>query len=116
MGSKAFKGGSKPARIFWSGGKEARQAAENFAKLSGGQTLEMTNTGKFLDVITTDKTYPFLEPLWNRASKNFAKGAGNSVEVFQSGSKGVRIESVWSKFEYPQLIKQGTNINYHIAP
>lgn len=76
----------------------------------------MTKTGKFLDTITTDKTYPFLEPFWNQASKNFAKGAGNSVEVFQSGSRGVRLESVWTKFEYPQLIKQGTDINYNIAP
>jgi RHS repeat-associated protein len=110
------RGASKGTRVFWSGGKQARGAAETFAKQSGGQTLEMTKTGKFLDAITTDKTYPYLRPFWDQASKRYAKGAGSSVEVFQSGSRGVRLESVWATKEYPQLIRQGTNINYNIAP
>ena len=40
-------------RVFWSGGKEAKLAAKTFAKSSGGKTLEMTKTGKVLDLITT---------------------------------------------------------------
>jgi hypothetical protein len=107
---------NKPTRVFWSGGKQARGAAETFARESGGQTLEMTRTGKFLDTITNDTTYPLLKPFWDRASRNFARGAGEGVEVFQSGSRGVRVDSVWTTVEYPQLIKQGTNINFNIAP
>jgi len=45
-------------RVFWSGGTTAREGAEAFARQTGGQTLEMTRTGRFLDAITTKKTYP----------------------------------------------------------
>lgn len=76
----------------------------------------MTLPGKILDKITTKQTYPLLKPLWDKASSNFAKGAGKSTDVFQSGSRGVRIESVWATKEYPQLINQGNQINFHIAP
>jgi hypothetical protein len=55
--SNAAKTGGK---VFWSGGTPARKAAEAFAQQTGVKTLEMTKTGRFLDTITTDKTYPFL--------------------------------------------------------
>ena len=109
----AANGGGK---VFWSGGTPARQAAEAFAQQTGAKTLEMTKTGRFLDAITTDKTYPFLRPAWDAASKRFANGAGATTDVFQSTSRGVRLESVWATKEYPQLLKQGTQINYHPAP
>jgi hypothetical protein len=102
-------------KVFWSGGTSAREAAEAFAQQTGGKTLEMTQTGRFLDAITTDKTYPFLKPAWDAASKHFANGAGVTTNVFQSASRGVRLESVWATKEYPQLLKQGTQINYHLA-
>ena len=103
-------------RVFWSGGSQTRAAAEAYAKTTGGQTLEMTTVGKILDAITTDKTYPYLKPLWNKASQNFAQGANGAVDVFQSSSRGVRLDSVWRNYEYPQLINQGNTISYHIIP
>lgn len=113
--SDAFKIAKGAPRVFWSGSREAKIAAEAFARQSGGTTLEMTLRGKVLDKITTKQTYPFLKPLWDRASANFAKGANGTVDVFQS-SKGVRLESVWAKKEYPRLFQQGNPINYHITP
>lgn len=102
-------------RVFWSGGTQARGAADAFARANGGTTLEMTFTGRALDFITTDATYPYLKPAWNAASKNFARGASGGVDVFHAGS-GVRLESVWRTVEYPQLINQGNVINYNVVP
>jgi hypothetical protein len=100
-------------RVFWSG-SGAREAAESFAKKTGGKSLEMTLIGKALDKITTPSNFKYIKPLWNAASKNFAKGAKGPVDVFHS-SKGVRLESVWAKKEFPIIKKQGNDINYHIA-
>jgi len=100
--------------VFWSG-DGARTAAEAFAKQSGGKTLEMTTTGRILHAITTKQTYPFVKPLWDRASANVAKNAKGPVDVFHS-SEGVRLQSVWATKEYPQLIQQGNPINYHVSP
>lgn len=110
-----FVATNKGGKVFWSGSPEARVAAEAFAKQTGGKTLEMTKTGKVLDAITTKKNYPYVKPLWDMASKNFAKGAGEATDVFQSAN-GVRLKSVWATKEYPQLMKQGTNINFHTVP
>jgi RHS repeat-associated protein len=101
------------ARVFWSG-PGARKAAEAFAKENGAKTLEMTIPGKVLDKITTPGNFKYLKPLWNAASRNFAKGARGPVDVFHS-SKGVRIESVWGRKEYPILKKRGNPINYHVV-
>ena len=103
------------SRVFWSGSSEAQAAAESFAKAQGSKTLEMTLPGRILDKITTKRTYPYVNPLWDKASKNFAKGAKGSADVFQSGKNGVRFESVWRDFEYPELIKKGTSIKYHVT-
>lgn len=40
---------TKGGYVFWSGGKNARKAAENFAKENGFTTLEMTRAGKHMD-------------------------------------------------------------------
>ena len=101
------------SRVFWSG-SNSKKAAEVFAKANGGETLDMTLTGKVLGRITTPSTFKYVKPLWSAASKRFAKGARGQVNVFHS-SKGIRLESVWSKREYPIIKKQGNNINYHIV-
>jgi len=113
---KSGKGAKGERKVFWSGGSQAKRAVEAYAKQTGGKTLEMTITGRFLDMITTNKTYPFLRPAWNATSKRFAKSAGSSTDVFHSISRGVKLESVWATKEYPLLLKQGTKINYHPAP
>ena len=105
-------GGSKP-RVFWSG-PGAKEAAEAFAKANGGKTLEMTLAGKILDKVTTPSNFKYLKPLWNAASQNFARGAKGQVNVFQS-NKGVRLESVWAKREFPILKQQKNKIKYHIV-
>ena len=110
-----FNAPKSTGKVFWSGSDGAKDAAAAFAKKTGGNTLEMTKTGKFLDAITTRKTYPFLKPAWNAASKRFAKGAGSSTDVFHS-TNGVRLKSVWATKEYPQLMQQGTKVNFHSAP
>jgi RHS repeat-associated protein len=112
---KIFEKFSPKTRIFWSGSSEARAAAESFAKANGGKTLEMTLPGRILNKATTKRTYPFVNRLWDKASKNFAKGAKGSAEVFQSGKNGVRFDSVWRDFEYPELIKNGTSVKYHVT-
>ena len=73
----------------------------------------MTIIGKTLDKITMENNFKLLKPLWNAASKNFAKGAKGSVHVFHS-RKGVRLDSVWAKTEFPIIKKQRSNINFHI--
>lgn len=40
---------TKGGYVFWSGGKKARKAAEDFAKENGFTTLEMTRAGKHMD-------------------------------------------------------------------
>lgn len=102
-------------RVFWSGGSTAKDAAEAFARQTGGQTLEMTRFGRFLDTITTRQTYPYLKPLWNHASRSFATGAEGPINVFHS-SRGVRLESVWRTVEYPKLMEASNPIIYHVTP
>jgi RHS repeat-associated protein len=109
--------GNPNPKVFWSGGRSlAGRDAEAYAKAVGGQTLEMTGTGMVLDAITTKWTYPLLRPLWEKASFDFAASAEGPVDVFQSATRGVRVDSVWRRVEYPQLMKQGNQINYHLAP
>jgi hypothetical protein len=103
-------------RVFWSGGDAAREAAEAFAKASGGTTLEMTAVGQRLQ--QTTKGLDWLteaKPMWEAASADFARGATGPVNVFQNGSRGVSLESVWRGTEFPLLQQQGNPLNYHIV-
>ncbi len=107
------KGIAAKSSVFWSG-RGSREAAAKFAKANGTKTLEMTLMGKALDKITTPGNFKYTKPLWNAATKRFAKEAKGQVDVFHSG-KGVRVDSVWAKKEYPILKKQGNDINYHVV-
>lgn len=79
--------------------------------------MRQTPRRKALDALTTLRTCPWLRPLWDAASRNFARGAaGQSVDVFHSTSRGVRIGSTWATQEYPILMQQGSPIIYHLAP
>jgi hypothetical protein len=106
---------SAPARVFWSGGSEARLAAEAFAKQSGGVTLEMTAAGQRLQGITKGMDWADAKPLWEAASADFARGASGSVNVFQNGTRGVSLDSVWRGVEYPILKQQGNGIIYNVT-
>jgi hypothetical protein len=86
---------SASARVFWSGGDEARLAAEASAKQTRGVTLEMTAAGQRLQQITKGMDWADAKPLWEAASADFARGATGTVNVFQNGTRGVSLESVW---------------------
>lgn len=105
----AARGGG---RVFWSGGSQARVAAESFAKSNGLKTLEMTWQGKALTKLTNATSYKLTAPLWNRASASFARGARGSVNVFQNANTGVRLQSVWRTTEYP-ILRGNNNIIFH---
>ena len=53
--------------------------------------------------------------MWQKASADFAREASAEVNVFQNGSRGVSLESVWRTTEYPILQQQGNKIIYHIV-
>ncbi len=110
-GLTSFSAGGK--HVFWSGGRgEASYAAESFAASTGSKTLEMTWQGKALTKLTKATSFKVTKPLWQRASAAFARGAEGPVNVFQSASDGVRLESVWTKFEYP-ILNEKNEIIYH---
>jgi len=99
-------------RVFWSGGSQARLAAESFAKSNGLKTLEMTWQGKALTRLTNATSYKLTAPLWNRASASFARGARGPINVFHNANTGVRLNSVWRTTEYP-ILRGNNNIIYH---
>jgi RHS repeat-associated protein len=102
------------ARVFWSGGKAAQDAAEQWAVANGANTLEMTAEGqsteaaaKGLDWLTQAR------PMWVDASQKFASSASGEINVFQGSY--ISTQSVWATTEYPALMANPnvTNIVYH---
>ncbi|QCW99879.1 hypothetical protein FGM00_07115 [Aggregatimonas sangjinii] len=97
-------------KVFWSGGAKAKEAAEAFAKNSGGEVLEMTPQGKALEKWTKDMDWADAKPLWNKTSQAFAGSAPKSQKVayaFIDSSKYRGADSVWEEFEKPILEKKG---------
>ncbi len=99
-------------RVFWSGGNAAKDAAEQYATENGGTTLEMTPRGQALESQTANMPWEDAKPLWDEASRDFAKGTCGQAHVFQNGN-GVSLKSVWANTEYPILRDNGVNITYH---
>jgi RHS repeat-associated protein len=104
---------SAASRVFWSGGNQAKAAAQAFAKANGAKTLDMTLGGKALSALTKLTSYERTAPLWEKASASFAKGAKGSVNVFHNADDGVRLKSIWSQVEYPILKNKNVNLIYH---
>ena len=104
--------GQASNNVFWSGGsKIAGEAAKNYATVHGLRTLEMTIQGKALTRLTSLTSYKLTKPIWNYASKQFAKDTHGKMHVFLNAKDGVRINSIWSKIEFPIL--NNKNIIYH---
>jgi len=104
-------------RVFWSGGDAARDAAAAWAQANGATTLEMTQAGQQLT--QTTKGLDWLtqaRPMWVDASQSFAEGAAGDVHAFQSGTRGVSLQSIWAETEYPTLMQNNNvnNIIYHV--
>jgi RHS repeat-associated protein len=97
-------------KVFWSGGKAAKEAAEAFAKATGAEILEMTPTGKALEEFTESMDWGEAKPLWNKTSQAFAGSAPSTQKkaIAFIDSRFYRgAESVWEEFELPVLKKKG---------
>ena len=88
-------------------------AAREFAREIGGTTLEMTKAGQRLERITEGMDWFYAKPLWEAASRSFARGATGPVYVILNGSRPVSTQSVWYQIERPLLERQGNQINYY---
>ena len=98
-------------RVFWSGGNSATVAAGH-ARRHGKITLEMTRAGRFLDRITTQRTFPLLQPAWRFLSRQYARGATGTVDAFLSSSR-LNPNGVWMTVERPVLLRRGISYIEH---
>ncbi|MGB8933457.1 MAG: RHS repeat-associated core domain-containing protein, partial [Anaeromyxobacteraceae bacterium] len=106
-----------PTRVFWSGGKVAQRAAEQWASANGGITLEQTMTGKVLAQMGRVLPFRAMRPLWTWASRRFAEVAAGEVQAIQNAA-GVRWPgSVWADTEFPALMESNyvTRIGYQMV-
>jgi RHS repeat-associated protein len=100
-------------RAFWNGaGSEARAIADGF------ETLGNTRAGKNLYELTKDMDYfPGSDSynMWARLSKAYAKGAKGVVHIYQNAADGVKLNSIWARFEYEALMNNPnvTEIVFH---
>ncbi|WP_141731577.1 RHS repeat-associated core domain-containing protein [Oligoflexus tunisiensis] len=101
-------------RVFWSG-PGAMDAAAAYARANGGITLEMTPLGRALTKLTNVVGFKHTKGLWQKASERFARQAQGPVHAFHSAD-GVRLQSIWTRIEYPILKSRGVDINYHVSP
>ena len=104
------------SRVFWSGGRIARAAAEGWAQANESVTIGMTKAGQALEVLTKDMDWATqARPLWAEASTKFAQGTSGEIHVFQN--MVVDMESIWVKIEYPVLSssERVSNFIYHIV-
>ena len=69
--------------------------------------------GKMSNKTITKGRYPYAKPLWENVYLRFARGSGDRVHIFQSGTKGVILDSVWRNIGYPELARRNVNIEYH---
>ncbi|RYY68497.1 MAG: hypothetical protein EOO13_12160, partial [Chitinophagaceae bacterium] len=105
-------------RVFWNTGGRGGNAlikvgAENFARMNGGMTLNMTLPGRALEFVSPILPKSISTPLWNRLSSSFARNAIGEVHVFQNATSGVNAASTWVKYEFPNLNLSRVSINYH---
>jgi hypothetical protein len=116
-GFGALKGAmttSATSRVFWSGGDIAKTAAADFAKVTGGKTLEMTFTGKIMNSVSPLLPRSVTGPIWNNLSTSFAKGASGSANFFTTPA-GPRAGSIWSTIEKPILEQKKIPITTNVT-
>ncbi len=90
-------------------------AAAEYSRSIGGVTLEMTPLGKSLTAMTNEFGFPEMKEFWKQASEQFAREAQGPVHAFHS-MDGVRLQSIWTRVEYPVLKTRGVDIEYHTSP
>lgn len=101
--------------VFWSGGKEARTAAEAFAQQNTGyKILEMTEHGSSLETWTKGMDWESeAKPLWQRTSSDFAGSTTGTAHVFIYEPNYRGAKSIWEENELPILKKKGLDIIEH---
>ncbi|MEO0038650.1 MAG: hypothetical protein RIQ59_1861, partial [Bacteroidota bacterium] len=99
-------------RVFWSG-EGALNNATNYAKSTGGTTLEMTRAGQNLQNLIATRNIPWIEarPMWQRLSTVYAKGAKGTVNFFPGTT--VNPGSIWLNTERKILLQNGVKIVTH---
>ncbi len=111
---------SNTNRVFWSGGNEALGAAMEYAQVTGGTTLEMTNVGRLLSNVSKgseallgrDMSWKVMKPVWQVTSKAYATGAKGTANVFINTAK-YNNGSIWRTLEAPILQSNGIGIRYN---
>ncbi|MDR1153694.1 MAG: hypothetical protein LBL04_03205 [Bacteroidales bacterium] len=98
-------------RVFWSG-EGALNTAMNYAKSTGGTTLEMTTKGGIMNTLNPILPRSISNPIWRNLSTNFAKGAIGEAHFFTS-HLGPRPGSIWLNIEKPILEQNGIRIITH---
>jgi RHS repeat-associated protein len=107
--------------VFWSGGPRAYEAAQRFARMNNGLTIEMTEGGAKLarvdqalrELVGDNEAYELTREAWRLLSADFATEAarhGQGVKFFTSGL-GPRIKSVWWDVERDILLRNGIPID-----
>jgi hypothetical protein len=98
-------------REFYTGGRIARQAAEDAARMEDGITLGMTKTGQGLSHFEQTVGYDAARPAIEAASAAFAQGARGEANVFINYLRWSD-DSIWNTIERPILEANGLKINY----
>jgi len=104
--ASTIAGNSKTAtnipKVFYSG-KGAEEAAIQFAKNNGFQTLLDSAYGQRCAEIVKGMSYEEARPYWEAASRLFAQEAKGNVYCVQNPNL-VNIDSIWAQIEYPTLV------------
>jgi len=102
-------------RVFWSGGRAAEDAAKAFADANGGVVIGDTFLGRTLSRTSGNVPWVQARPVWVDLSREFARGAQGTVDVFQN-ARGLSLDSIW-RIEYQQLRANPavTSINFHVV-
>ena len=95
--------GGTVTRVFWSGGDEARRAAELWAKANNAVTLEMSEIGQRVNQMTQGMSWKEARSLWEAASEKFAQGASGEVHAFLGSAVNYE-HGMWATIEYPLLL------------
>ncbi|MEZ4921390.1 MAG: hypothetical protein R2792_20010 [Saprospiraceae bacterium] len=103
---------ARGGRVFWSG-EGAMNTAMNYAKSTGGTTLEMTRAGQNLQNLIRTRNIPWSEarPMWERLSSVYARGAKGPVHFFPGTT--VNPGGIWMTVARDILLNNGVKIITH---
>ena len=118
MGSTGLQSGYTSQIAYWSGpgsrGLASSRAFLTLDKTLGGRILNYVDSGlNALGFKYAPNTLRY--NLWARLSAYHARNASGTVHVFQNAEKGVGIQSIFAKYEYPALLNNPNvrNIIFH---